>query len=182
MEKVLMTPNYFDEEIALKFDGSKKSKKRILKSDFYKTLRVDLKEDINERLKEGTNFCLLECKKEFTEEFYEKKLKNYMTPDAYETEVYLNEDGGTYVFRNVETLARKARKEGKILITNSAFYNIAWDDANTVTKENPTYYILCTADSDMGVYYTFYFITGTRVEPLSEGCPEYLTYLRYYAT
>lgn len=182
MEKVFMTFNYFDDEIALEFDGTKKSKKRALKSDFYKALSGDIKRDIEERLKSGIRFCLWKCKKEFTEEFYEKKLKNYTTPDVYESEVYLNEDGGTFVFRNIETLARKARKEGKILITDSAFYNIAWDDANTVTKEDPTYYILCTINPRMQVSNNFYFINGTRVEPLSEDCPEYLTYLRFYAS
>ena len=30
-----MTPLYFNDEIALEFDGTKKSKKKILKSDFY---------------------------------------------------------------------------------------------------------------------------------------------------
>ena len=28
MKKVFMTPNYFNDEIALEFDGTKKSKKR----------------------------------------------------------------------------------------------------------------------------------------------------------
>ena len=182
MKKVFMTPNYFNDEIALEFDGTKKSKKRILKSDFYKTLCGDLKKDIEAKLKEGVGFCLWECKNEFTEEFYEKKLKNYITPDAYESEVYLNEDNGTFVFRNIETLARKARKEGKIIITNSAFYNIAWDSANTVTKENPTYYILSLLGPWMQIPDTFYFIDGTRVDPLSENCPEYLTYLRFYVS
>ena len=182
MKKVFMTPNYFNDEIALEFDGTKKSKKRILKSDFYKTLGGDLKKDIEAKLKEGVRFCLWECKNEFTEEFYENKLKNYITPDAYESEVYLNEDNGTFVFRNIETLARKARKEGKIIITNNAFYNIAWDSANTVTKENPTYYILCLLGPWMQVSDTFYFIDGTRVGPLSENCPEYLTYLRFYVS
>lgn len=107
-------------------------------------------------------------------------MKNYITHDAYESEVHLNEDTGTFVFRNIETLARKARKEGKIIITNSAFYNIVWDSANTVTKENPTYYILCLMGPQ--VSNTFYFIDGTRVEPLSENCPEYLTYLRFYVS
>lgn len=182
MEKVFMTPNYFDDEIVINFDGTKKSKKRILKSDLYKTLGENLKKDIEVRLKEGINFCLWKCKKEFTEEFYEKKLKNYTTPDVYETEVFMKEDNGTFVFRNVETLARKARKEGKIIITDSAFHNLAWDDANIVTKENPTYYVLCALDPLMQVSNTFYFINGTRVDPLSKDCPEYLTYLRFYVS
>lgn len=35
MKKVFMTPLYFNDEIAIEFDGTKKSKKKILKSDFY---------------------------------------------------------------------------------------------------------------------------------------------------
>ena len=154
MKKVFMTPNYFNDEIAIEFDGTKKSKKKILKSDFYKNLCGDLKKDIAAKLKDGVVFCLREFK----------------------------EDNGNFVFRNIETLARKARKEGKIIITNSAFYNIAWDRANTVTKENPTYYILSLLGPWMQIPDTFYFIDGTRVEPLSENCPEYLTYLRFYVS
>lgn len=139
MKKVFMTPLYFNDKIAIEFDGTKKSKKRILKSDFYKNLGGDLKKDIEAKLKEGVEFCLRECK------------------------VYLNEDNETFVFRNIETLARKARKEGKIIITNNAFYNLAWDSANTVTKENPTYYILSLLGPWMQIPDTFYFIDGTRV-------------------
>lgn len=43
MKKVFMTPLYFNDKIAIEFDGTKKSKKRILKSDFYKNLGGDLK-------------------------------------------------------------------------------------------------------------------------------------------